>query len=318
MTRYALQRLAASVPLLLVISILCFGLLHLAPGGPFDRIGPNVHPEDVERLRRMMGLDDPLPVQYLKWLGRTLRGDLGTSLVTGERVDTMIRARLPATVELLGTSLVLSLVAGVALGVIAALHRGRLVDRVVGATSVLAQSVPVFWLGVVAIAVFAARLGWLPTGGRGTPGEKFSPGDYLLHLLLPVLVLTFVQIPQWSRTMRASLLDVLGDEHVRAARARGLSEARIILRHALPPALVPVITLLGLQVPVVFTGAAITETVFAWPGIGRLFYEGALRFDYWRLMGLLLVASVLVVGGNLAADLTNARLDPRIRFQGKQ
>jgi peptide/nickel transport system permease protein len=318
MLRYALRRLLAAVPLLLVLSMLCFALMQLAPGGPLASLDPHVRGADRARLEHTLGLDQPLPVQYLRWLGRALHGDLGTSLVTGEPVARMILDRLPATLELMGTALVLSLAMGIALGVFAARRRGTGLDAAVGALSLVGLSVPVFWLGILSIRFFSAHLGWLPSGGRATLGGPASFADHLRHLVLPVLVLTVVQVPQWSRHMRSSLLEVLGEDWLRAARARGLRERTVLWRHALRPALVPVVTLLGLQVPVLFTGAVITETVFAWPGLGRLFYEGAQRFDYTRLMGILVLASALVVICNLAADLASARLDPRIVLRGRR
>jgi peptide/nickel transport system permease protein len=315
MIRYAATRLLASVPLLVAISILCFALLHLAPGGPIASGDPRQRAADRARLERVFGLDAPLPVQYVRWLGRVVRGDLGESLVTGEPVARMIASRLPATLELMGIALAVSMLLGIGLGTLAAWHRGTWIDHACTATAVVGVSVPVFWLAIVAIALFAAHWGWLPPGGRATLGGAGSFVDHLRHLVLPVGVLVAVQTPAWSRVARASVLDVTQEDWLRAARARGLAPWRIMARHALRPALAPLVTVLGLQVPVLLTGAAITETLFAWPGLGRLFYEGAQRYDYPRLMGILVVAAMLVVVGNLAADLVCARLDPRIRLQ---
>lgn len=312
MTRYVLRRALASGLLLLVVTLVCFALMRLAPGGPLAGVDPRRRAADLDRLADQMHLRDPWYQQYGYWLGGMLRGDLGSSLHTGEPVAQMIAARVPATLELMGTSLLLSLGLGIAAGTLAALRRGSWIDRSITAAAALGLALPVFWLGVLSMVLFAGKLGWLPAGGRATVGAPFSIADHLQHLVLPVLVLVAVETPQWARHLRASLLDVLGEDWLRAARARGLGERRILLRHALRPALVPVVTLLGLQAPVLFTGAAITETVFAWPGIGRLFFEGAQRFDYPRLMGLLVVASALVISCNLAADLVAAKLDPRL------
>lgn len=313
MTRYALRRLLAAVPLLIAISIVCFALLHLAPGGPLGAGDPRQRRADRDRLERVFGLDDPLPVQYVRWLGRVVRLDLGHSLVTGEPVARMIAQRLPATLELMGGALVVSLLLGIGIGTLAALRRGTWVDHVATIGSVLGVSMPVFWLAILAIALFAAHWGILPAGGRTALGGG-SFADHVRHLVLPLAVLVTVQTPFWTRIVRASVLDVAGEDWRRGARARGLSAARVVLRHTLLPALGPVITVLGLQVPALLTGAAITETLFAWPGLGRLFYEGAQRYDYPRLMGILVLASVLVVLCNLLADLASARLDPRIRL----
>jgi peptide/nickel transport system permease protein len=317
MTRYVLRRAIAAVPLLLVVTFVCFVLMEFAPGGPLGGGDPRHREADLQRLEHVMGWDRPWYEQYPRWLGGLLHGDLGTSLVTAEPVSTMIAARVPATLELMGSSLILSLVVGIAAGMAAALRRGTWIDHLFTVGSAIGLAVPVFWLGVLAIVLFAAHLGWLPAGGRSTLGAPFSLGDHLRHLVLPMLVLAVVQTPQWVRHLRASLLEIFGEDWLRAARARGLGERRILLRHALRPALVPVVTLLGLQAPVLFTGAAITEAVFAWPGIGRLFYEGTQRFDYPRLMGILVIASALVIFCNLAADVVAAKLDPRLATREK-
>ncbi|MFQ5600682.1 MAG: ABC transporter permease [Candidatus Krumholzibacteriia bacterium] len=318
MARYALRRLAGAAPLFVLITAICFFLIHLVPGGPLAALELRHRGEDIERLRLALGLDRPVIVQYFMWLSRFLRGDLGDSLMTGEPVSRMILERLPATLELMGTALVLSLAVGIAVGIVSAVRRGTWIDHTLGALSLIGLSVPVFWLGVVCLLVFSAHLGWLPASGRGPVGEAFSLLERLRHLVLPASVLAAVQVPLWSRYMRGSLLDVLGEDHVRTAHAKGLPRRQVVLRHAVRPALNPVITLLGLQVPALFTGAVITEKVFAWPGIGRLFYDTVRRFDYTGLMGILAIAAALIILGNLAADLTNARLDPRIRLGGRR
>jgi len=312
MTAYFCRRLLGSLLLLLAVSMLCFLLLRAAPGGPFSGADPRIRAADRARTVQALGLDRPLHTQYLTWLGGILTGDLGTSLVTGEPVAAMIGARLPATLELMGVALVVSLGLGISLGALAALRRGSWQDHAITAFSALGLSVPVFWLGVLAIIVFAAQLGWLPAGGR--PAGNWAA--HARHLVLPATVLTIAQTPVWIRTLRASVLDTLAEDWPRAARARGVAEWRVLSRHVLRPSLGALVTLLGLQLPVLFTGAAITETVFAWPGIGRLFFEATERFDYPRLQSLLFVAAALVIAGNFAADLVNARLDPRIRLRG--
>lgn len=313
MGRYFVRRLLTAVPLLFGISLACFALLHAVPGGPFTEPDPRLGRADLERIQAVLELDAPVHVRYVRWLGRVVRGDLGRSLVTGEPVRQMILARLPATLELMGAALVLAVGLGVGLGVATALRRDGPLDHLVRVLSLVGVSVPVFWLGMLAIVLFSVRLGWLPPGDRATLGAPASLLDRLHHLVLPAAVLATVQLPLWCRHMRASLLETLQEGWLRSARARGLPEWRIVLRHGVRPALAPVVTLLGLQIPTLFTGAVITERIFAWPGIGRLFYEGVERFDYTRIMGIVLVAAGLVVLGNLAADLANARLDPRLR-----
>lgn len=315
MLRYALRRLALAVPLAIAITMLSFAIVRWAPGGPLASADPRVRAVDRARVERVLGLDQPLVSQYVRWLGAVARGDLGQSFTTGQPVTTMIGARLPATLELMGVALVLSLAIGIGLGLVGALRPGSWCDRILAVVTLAGLSVPVFWLGVLAILIFSAAWGWLPAGGRATLGVAFSWGDHWRHLALPVAVLTMAQVPLWSRHVRANLIERLQDEHVRAARARGISERRVIARHGLPAALAPLVTLLGLQVPALFTGAVITETVFAWPGLGRLFHDGVARFDYPRVLGILAVASVLTIAGNLAADLICARLDPRVRMR---
>lgn len=312
MTRYLVRRLLGALLLLFAVTVVCSVLMHLAPGGPLSGVDPRLRDADRLRLLDALHLRDPWHQQYARWLTGVLRGDLGTSLHTGEPVARMIAARLPATLELMGISLALSLALGIAAGTLAALRRGSWVDRGITILTSVGLAVPGFWLGVLALVFFAGTLGWLPAGGRGTVGAPYSLADHVRHLVLPVLVLVVVETPQWARHLRANLLEIWSEDWLRAARARGLDERRVLWRHALRPALVPLVTLLGMQAPIVFTGAAITETVFAWPGIGRLFYEGAQRFDYPRLMGLLVIASALVIGCNVAADLVAAKLDPRL------
>lgn len=318
MIRYALRRLLLAVPLFFIITALCFALLHLAPGDPFaSTLEPGRSVEDTERQRRAAGLDRPVALQYIAWVGGVVRGDLGRSTVTRQPVSQMIMARLPATLELILASLLLSLILGISMGIVAALQRDSWMDHVLRAFSVAGLSMPVFWLGILSILMFSLQLNWLPPGGRASLGMDFSLVDRIRHLLLPAGVLALAQVPLWSRYMRASVIEVLQEDHVRTARAKGLSQRSVVLRHVLRPALVPVVTMLGLQVPALFTGTVIIETVFLWPGIGRLFFDGVLSLDYNRLMGILAVSTVLILLGNLIADLMHARLDPRVRLGGE-
>ena len=315
MIRYTLRRLLLAVPLFFLITALCFALLHLAPGDPFaSLLEPGRSVEDAERQRHAAGLDRPAIVQYADWVRAVLRGDLGRSTVTREPVAQMILARLPATLELMVSSLLLSLLLGISMGAVAALYRDSRLDHALGALAVAGLAIPVFWLGILSILFFSLQLGWLPPGGRASLGMDFSLLDRLRHLLLPAGVLALVQVPLWSRYTRASMIEVFQEDYVRTARAKGLSRRSVALRHVLRPALVPIVTMLGLQVPALFTGTVITETVFLWPGIGRLFFDGVLSLDYNRLMGILAVSTILILLGNLLADLMHARLDPRVRL----
>lgn len=308
-----IRRVAAAVPLLLVISAGVFGLLHLVPGGPLAVYlsNPGVRPEDLERLSRALGLDQPVWRQYLNWLGAFLTGDWGFSYSDGRPVLHRVAERLPATLELIGASLTLAAIAAVPLGVIPALRRdwtARGASLVVSAGLAL----PVFWFGLVLQLVFSLGLGWLPSSGRTTPGDG-SVADRLAHLVLPATMLAAVHAAAWSRYLRAGLGETLLQPFVAAARARGVADRIVLLRHALRPALIPVVTIVFLDAALMLAGTVVTESVFAWPGLGSLFTEALARRDYTVLMALLMLSSSAVVGLNLVADLVYPLLDPRVR-----
>jgi len=291
---FAARRLAQAVPLLLIISLLVFGLIHAAPGGPLSLYldNPNVRPEDIERLKRAMGLDKPLGTQYVSWLASFVRGDWGYSYTDGRPVTERMLERVPATLQLVGISTVLAVLVSVAVGVGAALRRG--VDQAASIGAVAGLSVPVFWLGLVLQLLFSNTLGWLPSSGRAS----FVGGglaDRLAHLVLPVTVLALAQ------------------PFAKAARARGVTETRIVLRHALRHALLPFATVVLLDASIMASGAVVTESVFAWPGIGSLFTEALAKRDYTVLMAFLMCASVAVVTLSFLADVAVHALDPRTR-----
>ena len=317
MRAYVLRRILTAVPLLLVISLICFALMSKAPGGPLARLqeNPNVRAEDIEIQKRLLGLDKPWPVRYVIWLGKTVRGDFGVSYVTKQPVAGMIGERLAATLELMLTAFGVALSLGLTLGIVAALRRTSAADYLATLLTFVGISLPVFWLGLMAQVVFGARLGWLPVTGRLSP-ELAEPtlADFARHLVLPVSVLSLFYIASWSRYMRGSLIEVLSQDYVRTARAKGLGARTVVMKHAVRNALIPVVTIVALQVPGLFTGAIITETVFAWPGMGRFFYDGILKGDYPRLMAILVISSVLIVTFNLIADILYAVLDPRISY----
>ncbi|MEE9268653.1 MAG: ABC transporter permease [Candidatus Krumholzibacteria bacterium] len=316
MLQYAARRLLGIVPLVLVISVVCFGLMHAVPGGPTGVLGtnPKLDPSDLARVRANFGLDRPLPVQYAKWLERViLHGDLGHSYVTGEPVARMIWQRLPATLELAGSALLLALLAGMGVGILSALYPRTKLDTFFTIMSLLLISIPVFWSGLMAMMLFAVKWGLLPSAGLQTVGMGFSVADHLQHLVMPSVVLALVFIASWSRYMRASLTEVLAKDFIHVARAKGLSPVAVVLKHALRNAAAPVLTVVALNLPLLFTGAIITETVFSWPGMGRLFYEGLLRMDYSRVMGIVFIASILIALANLLTDCVYGYLDPRIR-----
>jgi peptide/nickel transport system permease protein len=315
MKKLIAQRLARIVPLVILISMITFALLHLAPGGPAGLVSgnPKATEADLERIRANLGLDRPLPLQYLLWFKRVfLHFDFGKSYTTGEPVSRMILDRIPATLELMGTAFAIAVVLGLSMGIASALRRERFVDHLFSVISVAGMSVPVFWLGLVAIYVFSLKLGALPSGGRETIGVPLNFIDHVRHLVLPSAVLSIGFLASWSRYARAQLISAIQGDYVRTARAKGLSEASVIGKHALRNAALPVLTSIVMQIPTLFTGAVITETVFSWPGIGRLFYEGLERHDYPRVLGVVVIFSFLIIFFNLVGDLLYVAVDPRI------
>ncbi len=317
MTAYFLRRLRQSVVLLILVTIVAFGLMHLAPGGPeaVYALSPGMRAEDLQRIRASFGLDQPLPVQYVKWAAGMLTGDWGRSYRDSRPVRDVIFDRIPATLELTVTALAIAIVVGVSLGVLGALRQRSLPDYLATIGAMVALSVPTFWFGLMVIFVFAERLGWIPSGGRETLGADFSLADRLHHLIAPALVLGLVLVATWSRYTRASMIEVVNQDYIRTARAKGLGERRVIWGHAFRNAAGPLVTLAGLQIPFLFSGALVTESVFTWPGMGRLFVDSLGYRDYPVLMGVLVVTALLVIGSNLAADLLVAVVDPRIRFR---
>jgi peptide/nickel transport system permease protein len=243
-----------------------------------------------------------------------LRGDWGDSLVTNERVIDRIWQRLPATLLLMGTAYVLTLMIAVPVGVLAAVHQYSWFDYAATGAAFVGLSMPVFWFGLLFILIFSVQLGWLPTSGIATVGVQFDPLDRLKHLIMPACVLALVFAGGYTRYLRTSMLEVIGNDFVRTARAKGLGEVLVIMRHAFRNALIPLVTLIALDIPELFTGAVVTETIFAWPGMGRLYLESLARLDYPVLMAILTVSAALVIVGNLVADIVYTILDPRIRY----
>jgi peptide/nickel transport system permease protein len=316
MTRFILQRTAQSIVLLAIVSVIGFALLHLLPGGPLAQFAltPGMTQADLTRIAHQMGLDRPLPVQYAEWISRILTGDWGRSYRDDQPVLSVIASHLGATLELMITSTIVAVLLGTWVGVLGAVRRYSLADQLATVGAMIALSIPTFWFGLVVIYLFSVELAWLPAGNIATVGRA-SLTDYAVHLILPSLVLALVTVATWSRYMRASMLEVINQDYVRTARAKGLSGRRVLIRHAMRNALLPMITLAGLQLPTLLSGALVTETVFTWPGMGRLFLDSLGYRDYPVVMGLLMFTAVLVLVGNMLADLLYVVADPRVRLQ---
>jgi len=315
MMRYLLGRLAQSALLLVLVSMIGFAVLNLAPGGPLAQFAltPGMSQAELDQIVAQMGLDRPLPVQYLDWFLRLFVGDWGHSYRDGLPVLEVIGSHLAATFLLMGTSTVLAVGIGTWIGVVSALRRYSMLDYAVTIGAMVALSIPTFWFGLVAIYVFALELKWLPAGNMFTVGDG-SLVDYAAHLILPSVVLALVNVAVWSRYMRSSVLDVIEQDFVRTARAKGVPPRAVLLHHVVRNALLPMITLAGLQLPTLLGGALVTETVFTWPGMGRLFLDSLGYRDYPVVMGLLMFSALLVLIGNFIADILVALADPRIRL----
>jgi peptide/nickel transport system permease protein len=315
MARYLVNRLGQAVLLLFIVSMLGFAILHLAPGGPLSQfaLSSQMTQEDLDRITSQLGLDRPLPVQYADWLWRMLRGDWGVSYRDGEPVLKIIGAHVGATVELMATATVIAIILGCWIGILGAIRRYSIFDQLATVGAMVALSIPTFWFGLIAIYLFSVTLGWLPSGNRHTVGAEGSLLDMLHHLIAPALVLALVETAMWGRFMRSSMLDVINQDYIRTARAKGLPEWRILSQHALRNALLPMITVAGLQFPTLLGGALVTETVFTWPGMGRLFLDSIGYRDYPVVMGILMFSATMVLLGSLIADILYAVVDPRIR-----
>jgi peptide/nickel transport system permease protein len=322
MTQYLLKRLIMMIPLLLGITLISFAVIHLAPGEPVEMqvaMNPRVSAEARERLRKFYDLDKPLHVQYLKWVGRLARLDFGRSFAPdGRPVVDKIKERIPVTLSLNVIALILEFGLAVPIGIFAAIRRDTPLDKGITVFVFLGFAVPTFWLALLLMYVFGVKLSWLPISGLHSMGsEGMSTVGWLLdlarHLILPISVATFSSLAGLSRYMRSTMLDVIRQDYITTARAKGLSERAVIFRHALRNALLPVITLLGFSVPGLIGGSVIFETIYSIPGMGQLFYMGVMARDYPLVMGILVIGACLTLVGNLLADVGYALADPRIR-----
>jgi len=310
---YVLRRLLQSVPVVLFSTFVVFMVIHLIPGDAAAVLaGPNATPEALAAIRKEMGLDQPLLVQYILWLGHLLQGDLGKSTLSGQPITKLLQARAPATLELAVTAMLISMALALPLGVLSATHvRGRL-EWFISTVQSLWLAIPSFWAGILAIILFALVLRWLPPGGRVADGNNI--GDSIKSLILPATTLALYLAATLSRFLKFNLLEVFYDDFVRTARAKGLNEQAVIYKHALRNAMLPVITILGVQFAGLLGGAIIIESVFSWPGVGGMMIDGIANRDYAVVQGGLLLLVMLFVVMNLVVDLTYAFIDPRIRL----
>lgn len=322
MLRYVVKRLLFMVPLLVGITIICFGVMRLAPGSPTDlqtQMNPRASAEAQQRLRAMYDLDKPLHQQYWLWVKKLAVLDLGRSFSTDHRpVADKIFERLPVTVTLNVLSLILILAVAVPIGVVSAVHQNSLFDKLTGVLVFIGFAMPTFWLALLMMIFFGVQLGWLPISGIRSLNYEYLPAaaafwDLVRHLILPVAISAFGGLAGLSRYMRANMLEVIRQDYITTARAKGLSERTVIYKHALRNALLPVITILGLSIPGLIGGSVIFETIFAIPGMGQLFYMSVMARDYPVVMGILFIGALLTLLGNLIADVSYAVADPRIR-----
>jgi peptide/nickel transport system permease protein len=317
MISYIQRRLLQMIPLIIGISIVIFGIIQAAPGGPEGLLLQTerfLNPQVIENYRKRLGVDQPVYVQYFKWASAAISGDLGISFTTTRPVADMILERLPATLELMTSAFIFGAIIAIFMGIFSAVRQYSLFDFLGTGFSFLGIAMPVFWFGLILQLVFSVKLGWLPVAGTETVGAT-SFADHIKHLILPGLVLSVRYIAGWSRYLRSSLLGVIRSDYITTARAKGVSERLILIRHALRNALIPLVSVMALNLADLFSGAVITETIFGWPGIGRIFIQGMYQRDYPLLMGILMMGSFLVIFFNLLADLVYSWLDPRISYE---
>lgn len=313
MTSYILRRLFQTIPVLFVASILVFLIIYLIPGDPATiSLGPNATPDQIAAVRTKMGLDQPLVVQYINWLGRVLRGDLGESFRNKFPVADLIWLKLPATIELTVAAILVAMMIAFPVGMLSAFYRGRWIERLLDLFTGLAYATPTFWIGILLILIFGIQLRWLPASGYVSIIE--DPIQGIRCLVMPAFTLGLYSSSILARFLKSSLLEVLGQDYIRTARAKGLRERSILYSHALKNALIPVVTVLGLQIGVFMGGAVVTEAIFDWPGIGRMLWDAILTRDYTIVQATILMTVSIFVLINLLTDILYGFLDPRIRY----
>jgi peptide/nickel transport system permease protein len=319
---FVVRRIFQSIPLLLLISMILFGIISQAPGGPLTPYlqNPHITEADIARLKHNLGLDQPVPIQYLHWLGQVVRGDFGYSTSNSESVMQAILDRLPYTLELMVTAIGVALVVGVTFGILSAIKQYSWVDFTITTLAFFGQSMPVFWFALMVQLAFSVNgftcCGYhiaLPSAGHSS-GEDSGLGDRIIHLILPAAVLSVLYLAQFSRFMRSSMLEVIHSDYIRTASAKGLTHFNVVMRHAFRNALIPLVTIIALTIPDLVGGAIVTERIFAWGGMGSLFIDALGQFDFALLMGFMCLSALFVVLSNLAADVCYAWLDPRVKY----
>jgi peptide/nickel transport system permease protein len=320
MASYIIRRLVQAIPIVIGISVLSFAIVYLTPGSPVDKFRtPRVSPETIARLIHLYGLDQPLPVQFFNWFTSFWTfpwNNLawGYSFTDGLPVRDKLFGRIPATLLLMGTSLVVTIVLAIPIGILQAVKQYSWADKIATTLETIGYAMPTFWLGLILKQLFAVQFKVLPLFGMNTLGKTGDIPDVLWHLILPVTTLSIISIAGWSRYMRASMLEVMRQDFIRTARSKGLSGGEVVRKHALRNALIPIVTLLGLTVPSLLSGAAITETVFSWPGLGWLGVQSVTERDYPVVLAVVMIGGVMVILGNLLADIAYAVVDPRIHY----
>ncbi|MFB9325121.1 ABC transporter permease [Paenibacillus aurantiacus] len=318
MTEYLIRRTLQSVLVLLLITVVTFILIHAAPGGPKQiYLNPNLSPEVAEQQAENLGLNDPLPVQYFRWLGDLAQGDFGYTFKNNLPVGDLVWPTLGNTMILMGTAWFLSLIIAVPWGIYNSTREYGLSDQLASFIAYIGFAMPTFWFGIILQELFALKWDLLPLSDMYTMGNEGDIGDLVMHLILPVTVLTLGFLAGYVKYSRSSMLEVLDQDYIRTARAKGLGERKVVFRHALRNALIPIITILGLDLPILVAGAALTESVFNWPGMGRLFIQMATQREYSVLMAITLIIAVFVIIGNLIADILYAVVDPRVKLGRK-
>lgn len=316
MISYIIRRCLMAIPLLFGITVLSFAIIQMAPGGPSSlMMDPSISKGDLAKFEEKYGLNDPVHVQYLKWVGNMVQGDFGTSFIRrGVPVSEMIMNRLPNTLLLMVVSTVIAIIISIPFGIISARKPYSVTDYSVTVVSFLGVATPNFWIGLMMIMLFSVQLGWMPTGGVASLNQPFSILDRIHHLIMPALVLATADMAGLTRYTRSSMLEVLRQDYMRTARAKGLKENKVVYKHGLRNGLIPVITIFGLMLPSFIGGSVVVERIFAWPGIGMLFIDSAFQRDYPVIMAITVISAVLVVIGNLIADVLYAVFDPRIEY----